>query len=1009
MADPNDILLGRRSAIPPDSNAVLLGQAAHPDVPADPNAVLLGKGPPTAGPLDVRPAVRMTGELAKKLIPQPVQDFVGNAGAFIGNRLGAMGEVVTQPFVQGRDLSPEAVSQTMLGQRPLVNWSQEPFDPLKAVGRVGSLGRAAIFGKTPFNEPASTLDLLKEQGAAPLMTPEEAEAVNRQYAGLPIGSVARAATTPEAASLAAESLAPVPLANAIGKGVALPAARALGDAEIAGLPIRRIPGIKQGLETFGRPGATLPGKYRETMQDVLRKHEGRADFRSFIREKKLGEAMRLPTEVQDRIANAVETRQIGALVPEEKVVATRLVKEYERQVSARKRAGLRGHELGAHLEPLRKKVYDAALKWSAKPKSDLARANFKKAVRGLERATNTKLWTKNPIQTVMNIKQLNLKPVEFTKRVLTKEKRAQAGLKPFGTAVSPAEVGGGLSTGGMLRRLSKNFGKTTEQINERNLLKHGFRAYEPVVKATMESGAANDLRVMNAGIVRDAVRRFGRAAQAGERRVGDIYSVKSGFTKGFKRRLDKTALPDEVHEFLDQLNKRLSPEEYGGFVAGMRKVNNHFKKWALFSPGFVARNMQNNLIQTSIFGNHNPLTWERAFRLRSALAKAKSLSDLRNITVKIGGKSVDGEAYVRSAIKRGVIGRGQIPVETGAELGEHRLNPFRMMRGVNTFGEELSRMSFDLYLQGKGLTPLQAARKVDDVLFRYSPRFQSKAFQRIRRYHMPFINWTTQIIPLLGKSILERPGSFGRLTEVSRRANQAQGFTQEKLHALGADIPPRGGVVLGPGEEKGSFRVLIPTGYGTYDTNPILDSVANKDVVGLVDEIANRHYPQFSVPYALLRGRDPLTDRELTGKPIVAPGWLKLLFQHEAGKKWANRYGITLDEKGVVKAPDRTVVVLRSLPQTRIPGLIADAIRPDRGSEFRSRSFLYGVTETDRNPKKGQFFQMKATKEGLAEATAMLRRYPRTAWPTVAAQFPVEVRRALLLRGYPIVNPKGGQ
>jgi hypothetical protein len=213
----------------------------------------------------------------------------------------------------------------------------------------------------------------------------------------------------------------------------------------------------------------------------------------------------------------------------------------------------------------------------------------------------------------------------------------------------------------------------------------------------------------------------------------------------------------------------------------------------------------------------------------------------------------------------------------------------------------------------------------------------------------------------------------------------------------------QGGVVVGEGAKPGTKRVFRPGGYGTYDVNSWLSKFKAGDIVGLVDEVAKSTYPQLSVPYQQLRGKDLLTNRELTGGPITGPDFLKALFTTEAGRKMAHKWGITINKDGVVKAPDRLVITLRAIPHLRVPGLLAAASKPDKQSLYRAQSFLSGIQETERNPALGAHFQMKNTKVKIAEAKALLRRYPKEAWPLVVQQYPAEVRRALAKQGYPIL------
>lgn len=1043
-----DLLSGRRQAAPAPTAAgqALAGQPAPQPTPGD---ILAGRAapapeapppPPSAGPLDPRPLARAAGQVAEAVIPEQVRDVVGWVGGQFSKRLGAMGEVIANPILP-QDLSGEAIRGAILSypfldpseratvqswgpsKPPAPTWAWPNDNPkenaLVSVGkRVLQFGRAVGTGETPKGEPANVQDLLAQRGFTEPFGPSvaTAEDINRKNLGFPVGSMLRTATSPSAAALAIES-AGVPILNKIGGAVAplpIEAAKQVLNletrlpkilskvpvkkvAELAGKSVRTraMPGVKEALEFFG-PEKTLPNAYRRTIEDIQRHREGQASLREFKRMKLLGAEAKLPEQVQDRLATAIEKRDIASLTPGEQLAARKVNLASRSEVIARRGVGLRKFELGAHLEPLRVKVIEALDEVQRNPQSDLAVFKAKRAAKRLQDASGVKIDRRNPLTIALGVRDpARFKGVAFAKRVLTKEKRSELGVKRYGAAVTPS----GLGTGKMAKRLS-DIKKTSEEINLESIQKKGYRAFEPVVQATLKSGAANDTRVMNAGILTDAVRAFGRPAMRGEKVLGEIYGTKAGFSPRMQKVLDHTHVPEEVHDYLERLNHHLTPERYGRWVNGVRAVNDQFKKWALFSPGFVARNVQNNIIQTAIFGNTDIKNWQEAFHLRRRLARAKSLDDLTKIYVRTSkGGSIRASDYLASAIRRGVIGRGQTAIETGKSLTEGRLNPFRAIRSGNEFAEDVSRLSFDLHLQRSGMSPWDASRKVDQVLFNYSPRFASKGFQRTRRYGIPFVNWLSQIVPLVGRTALERPGSMGIIQSAIEKQNKAQGFTPAATAQLGKDIQDQGGVVVGRTLE-GKIKILKPTGYGSYDANSLLAPVLNRDVVGMVDELASRGYPQINVPYSLLRGKDLLTGAKLTGKPVPGPPALKLLFLTPQGKAWAERHGIFQDQRdpGIVRVSDRVNIVLRSIPPVRLASVVADIIKPDKGAGRRAKSFGIGVSEVERNPEQQKFFQFRDTKQGVDEAKKILRRYPPAAWRTVIKQFPPDVQRALISR-----------
>jgi hypothetical protein len=417
----------------------------------------------------------------------------------------------------------------------------------------------------------------------------------------------------------------------------------------------------------------------------------------------------------------------------------------------------------------------------------------------------------------------------------------------------------------------------------------------PPVEAALTHGTRADTRIMHMGIVKDLVDKFGKPLSKGQA-VGSIRGIPTGFNKGMQARLARTELPKELHEVLLRLNDRMAPEQWGRFSQFVRETNDIFKTTALFSPGFVSRNMQNNVFQTALFGNLDPRTWAYATKVLDGT----------------GGKAE--QEFLETAIKNGVLGRGQIAQETSSALtrGRGKLSaPFRAVRKANTAAEDLSRLSFFKWNLDQGLTPAQAAQKVDDVLINYSPRFQGKGMSWARRNAFPFINWTVNAPQVFARSAVLRPGSLGMLGNVRERQIEAKGG-REKIDKL-PDYLKQAGVV-----PLGGDRYLDPQGYGSFDVNrlagaPFEDRPGRQGPGGgITDELLNRAYPQYALAAAIREGRDPFTGFPIKG----VKGWTKFL----AGK----------------------------VPATRIPILAYDLASGKKGSKERALSFLTGVKTVER-------------------------------------------------------------
>lgn len=736
--------------------------------------------------------------------------------------------------------------------------------------------------------------------------------------------------------------------NFLGAKAALPAARAIANLEVGGARVRALPGIKQAAE-FVSTGASLPNRFRTKVQRMLRTAEGEADWSAYLREKRLGPYGGLSKEAQDRVQTAIEKRTIPSLAPNEQGAANALLDEYANRVANRLGVSIRPHELGAHIPGLEADVAKRQLQFQQKP-DRLAKLRLKRAERRLQKAT----------QGVPAADR-----VAFTDRPMTTELRAEAGLKRYGT---PMGTPGGLGTGRLAQRAA-NPSLTTQQINAA-MEAQGKPRFAPVIEAAHQMGAANDVRVMHGRILRDIVDEFGipttnEAESVAKRHIG----VATGFNEKYQRKLLTHKLPPELDELVGNLNKRLSPNEWNRFQRANIAINNEFKRWALFSPGFVSRNMQNNVFQTMMFGNYNPATWGRAFRVRYAMQFGQGLDN----SISVGGKSVKIRDYIESAIKRGVF-RGQ----TTGEIPKGYGVPFNALRAGNQFGEDVSRAAFDIYNQGKGLDPVRSAERVDQVLFNYSSRTGSRAKSQLRRYYYPFINWDSQIGPLAVRTALERPGSLGMVGKLTSMQNEAQGFTPQDIANLGPDVEKQGGIVTSATPD--TANVLLPQGIGTYSANELIPSFKERGWLAISDQAFSRSYPTLAVPYSLLTKRDLMTDKSWEAKvlapPITAPSALKVLFTIPAGRKFAEQNGLFVDDQGTVKAPMPIAIMLRSIPQTRLVSVIVDRFSASKDSDMRLKSFLYGVREVQRERGLGEEIQRGKEHGRRKELHSNLRQYP---------------------------------
>lgn len=679
----------------------------------------------------------------------------------------------------------------------------------------------------------------------------------------------------------------VKAANVAGARALLPGGRALANAEIGGMRIRALPGIKQAGEAL-KPGFSLPNAVRDQYRALIREAEGTADWNALVREKNLQAGLNLPAEAQTRIGTAIEKRAIDALPPGEQAVAEAIVAENRKMVTERIAKGLPPDVLGG--------IGGSELEY-------LARV-----------------------------------PTPEFRKSLSERGKAYGEYIPMPARGAPRTLKGRVLPPGV----------TAEEFNAAQKAETGKAAFLPPVEGTLAKGVMQDMRNMRADVARGLLK-FSVPAAPGETDLTS-HAIYSGFSEGFKGSLKGRKFTGPVADLADNLSKRLAPQEWGKVRATVDFVNNQFRKWALFSPGFLSRNWQNNVVQGAIFGNTDPRTYAEAGRQWFALQKAKTLADLNPKDL----------ADVREAVKLGVIGRGQAAQET-ARGGSREWAIFKGARFANQMGEDTSRFAYFKWAKAHGYTPLKAAERVDNIFFNYSPRFQSPVVKGLRRNAVPFINWRMNIPQLFVRSAIERPGSFGMVGSIPRRINQLAGVSPDSLARLGPDVVSEGGIVEGPGKQPGTLRVAEPQGFGTFDVNDIVNDL-KAGPGGWARLAAANTFPQWSI----LAGEAVPTGRGQAGysfflqKPYeypggkasmtTAPAMLKALTVTPDGVQFLKEHGFEVQPNGSIKGPTRTVAYLNAFPQFRLANIMADILKPDPNSEFRIKSFALGLREVERDP-----------------------------------------------------------
>jgi hypothetical protein len=255
------------------------------------------------------------------------------------------------------------------------------------------------------------------------------------------------------------------------------------------------------------------------------------------------------------------------------------------------------------------------------------------------------------------------------------------------------------------------------------------------------------------------------------------------------------------------------------FMNSLMTVQNVWKGYAVFSPGFHMRNMFSNIWLNTLGGVDNPATYIKALRLQRGGGANISVKAGDNVTYK-------GQEIYELARKHGLIGTGPISKEFGLEAekellanlalgrsgkdiaGKIRQAPgmdeilemsgggkitrkefaaliaetspgvtpmqaagqifgpqnvaLKINRRVGEAFEHNARITHFIDKMGKGYTPAEAAKSTKKYLYNYSDLTD---FERdVMRFAMPFYSWMRFNIPNMFVSLLEKPARFAALS-----------------------------------------------------------------------------------------------------------------------------------------------------------------------------------------------------------------------------------------------------
>lgn len=436
-----------------------------------------------------------------------------------------------------------------------------------------------------------------------------------------------------------------------------------------------------------------------------------------------------------------------------------------------------------------------------------------------------------------------------------------------------------------------------------------------------------------------------------------------------------------------------------------------------------------------------------AYRARREAA-AKTLSkqvDPSSHGVKIGGRKMTldqllKEAEHHGAINQGFIGRDLAEVldrqgkEAAQAMGQGRVarhtrvgrriatsrvgskvaHPIDTIRGASQYREDAVRLALYLTRRRQGDTPDEAARFTNRHLLDYGDltQFEKSVLRRV----LPFYTWTARNTPQQIRALIERPGKYANLEKVREETQKASALPEgyegdlEKYEQQGVPIPVPGTSNLLypklPVTDLGRLTIKDQGNYLMAMLTPVIKTPVELDqnysffLRHKIDELVGE------------KGPEGQTVEQLKPAPPVLltairrmPGPLRREFTEALHLQ---PYVDKRTKKRVVGWPARVDYVWRSTPATTFAGQAGQQIPNTRGQSPGQATFGY-LTGLKVVPYKPPEVAKKRAGElyGYLQAKAKSMRDRGTAYDASGNRRP-EYQKVLdqAREAYAIIDPK---
>lgn len=249
----------------------------------------------------------------------------------------------------------------------------------------------------------------------------------------------------------------------------------------------------------------------------------------------------------------------------------------------------------------------------------------------------------------------------------------------------------------------------------------------------------------------------------------------------------KYVVTKQAKQLLDRYQRVNTDEGTKAFLRAYDKVQSFWKRTALFSAPYHVRNQAGAMFNNYVIGM-NPVDLGKytadGFREITNFMKGKESMLFKEFRQQ--GLSSSGLSKVEYAVfgrepEEGLEKMVKSMSKTGAgKAADKLLHPFETSREIGDYMDQANR--FALYKwarEKKGMTPEQAAAKVNEAHFDYSniTDFERNVVTRL----VPFWRWMRNNIPFQIRQFINDPRKYQNLNKIRLNAQEAVGLDEETI------------------------------------------------------------------------------------------------------------------------------------------------------------------------------------------------------------------------------------